>query len=113
MAEPKARPNEKEQAAKAAPRTERKVQPKADSRPVRRDTNKGSSSMLMRFRNSRIGRFIYEAYYELRYKVTWPTFVQARNMTLIVIALSVAVGLILGLADYGLYNLFLLISGSK
>ena len=68
---------------------------------------------LTRFRNSRIGRFVFESYYELRHKVTWPTFEEARNMTLIVIVLSGIIGAALALVDFGLYHLFILISGGK
>ncbi len=68
---------------------------------------------LTRFRNSRIGRFVFEAYYELRHKVTWPTFEEARNMTIIVIVLSAIIGGAIALLDYGLYYLFILISGGK
>ena len=115
MAEPKTRTNEKGPTVKATPREERKEQPKKEqtmqeSRSVRRDT-KGSSNMVQRLRNGRVGRFVSEAYYELRHKVTWPTFQEARNMTVVVIVISVVIGAILGLVDYGLYSLFLLISG--
>jgi preprotein translocase SecE subunit len=55
-------------------------------------------------------RFVREAYHELRYKVTWPTFQEARNMTLVVIALSAAIGILLGVVDLGLFKLFQLIS---
>jgi preprotein translocase SecE subunit len=79
---------------------------------VRRDA-KESNSLTKRFRNNRIGRFLYEAYYELRYKVTWPTFREARNMTAVVIALSAVIGLLLAAADYGLHRLFLLIIGAQ
>jgi len=89
------------------PKKERTVQ---ESR-ARRDTRE--PSWLLRLRNSRVGRFVFEAYYELRHKVTWPTFEEARNMTLIVIALSVVIGLALFAVDSGLYNLFVLISGGK
>ena len=41
---------------------------------------------------TRIRRFIAEAVSELR-KVSWPTFVQTRNLTVLVFAVSVAVGL--------------------
>jgi preprotein translocase subunit SecE len=107
MAEPRSRTtSEKAPIIKAAPREERKEQPKQ----VRRDT-KSSPGMIQRLRNRRVGRFITEAYYELRHKVTWPTFEEARNMTIVVIIISVVIGAILGLVDYGLYNLFLYISG--
>ena len=113
MAEPiSPQASEKTPVVKAAPRVERKEQPKQKqtSKQTRRDV-KGSSSILLRLRNGRVGRFITEAYYELRHKVTWPTFEEARNMTIAVILISAAVGAVLGLVDYGLYYLFLYISG--
>jgi len=64
---------------------------------------------LSRWRNNAVGRFIYEAYYELRYKVTWPTLKEARNMTFVVLALSAVVGGIIALSDYGLHELFIFI----
>jgi preprotein translocase SecE subunit len=48
-----------------------------------------------------ITRFIAESYLELR-KVTWPTTQQAWTMTLIVIAMSATVAIILAAADLGL-----------
>jgi preprotein translocase SecE subunit len=48
-----------------------------------------------------ITRFIIESYLELR-KVTWPTPQDAWNMTLVVIAMSAFVALLLGAADLGL-----------
>jgi preprotein translocase SecE subunit len=104
---------EKEQPAKsvkAAPREERKAQPKQESKPVRRET-KSSPTLAARIRSTRLGRFILDAYYELRHKVTWPTWQEARNMTIVVIILSAIVGAILAGVDYGLYHLFTFISG--
>jgi preprotein translocase SecE subunit len=103
----KARASEKElKSVKASARDERQ------SKPVRRDTKPAVAPKKSGgFRNSRFVRFIREAYRELRYKVTWPTFPEARNMTLIVIALSTAIGLLLGLVDTGLFQLFRLITG--
>jgi preprotein translocase subunit SecE len=46
-------------------------------------------------------RFMAESYLELR-KVTWPTPREAWNMTLVVIAMSAVVAVILGVADAGL-----------
>ena len=92
---------------RSEPKKERVVQ---ESR-ARRDTKE--PTWLVRFRNSRVGRFVFDAYYELRHKVTWPTFEEARNMTVIVIVLSGIIGAALSLLDYGLYHLFLLISGGK
>lgn len=85
---------------------ERKVQ---ESKPVRRETKK--PSLLMRMRGNRLARFILDSYYELRHKVTWPTFIEARNMTVIVVLLSAAVGAVLAAVDYGLFALFKLLSG--
>ena len=106
--EPKARVREKEsKSAKAAPREERQ------SRPVRRETKSASAQSKKSggFRNWALVRFARESYHELRYKVTWPTFPEARNMTLVVIALSTVVGLVLGLVDAGLFQLFRLVTG--
>lgn len=48
-----------------------------------------------------VTRFIVEAIIELR-KVTWPQPADAWNMTLIVIAMSAFVAILLGAADFGL-----------
>ncbi|SRR5579884_862331 len=55
--------------------------------------------------------FFREAAAELR-KVHWPTWEQARNLTLLVIAISIAVGMILGGIDYLFAKLFQLILGT-
>jgi len=110
----KARSSEKEQPVKSSKpvvRDDRKEQvTKQENRPVRREA-KGPSSWETRLRTSRFGRFVLDAYYELRHKVTWPTFEEARNMTFVVIVLSVVIGGLLSLADAGLQQLFYLISG--
>ncbi len=110
----KARGSEKEQpikSSKPVARDDRKEQvTKPENRSVRREA-KGPSSWETRFRTSRFGRFVLDAYYELRHKVTWPTFEEARNMTFVVIVLSAVIGGILSLADAGLQQLFILISG--
>jgi preprotein translocase SecE subunit len=94
---------------------ERKVQEKKqESKAVRRDnkgssTAKGPSKWQIRLRSNRYVRFILDAYYELRHKVTWPTFHEARNMTFVVLLLSAAIGIFLGVIDYGLQNLYILL----
>ncbi len=80
-----------------------------ESKPVRRETKK--PSLLMRMRGNRLARFVLDSYYELRHKVTWPTFIEARNMTVIVVLLSAAVGAVLAAVDYGLFALFKLLAG--
>ena len=108
-AEVQARSDVKEQSktvkATARAKDERKV---LQNKPARRDNK--ASARWMRWRNNRYVRFVLEAYYELRHKVTWPSFQEARNMTIAVILLSAAVGFVLWVADLGLYNLFLLLS---
>ena len=49
-------------------------------------------------------RYIYESYIELR-KVTWPTRQQTWQLTLVVIAMSAFVAVLLGLFDLGLTKL--------
>jgi len=96
--------------AVAREREERKVQ---ESKPVRRESksqSKGPSDWQIRLRGNRYIRFILDAYYELRYKVTWPSFSEARTMTIVVILLSLAVGALLWIADLGLLQLFVLLS---
>lgn len=111
MAEPSPRTaSEKTPPVKADARVERKEQPKQENKQAKRNT-KGSPGVIQNLRNGRVGRFITEAYYELRHKVTWPTFEEARNMTIAVILISAVVGGVLGLVDFGLYHLFLYISG--
>ena len=51
-----------------------------------------------------ITRFIAESYIELR-KVTWPTWREAWNWTLVVIAMSAVIALILAASDLGLSRL--------
>lgn len=49
--------------------------------------------------------FFQEAIAELR-KVNWPTREQARNLTMLVIAVSLAVGMILGAMDFIFEQIF-------
>jgi preprotein translocase SecE subunit len=115
MVEPKARSDEKEQSKQvktiARERDGRKAQ---ESKPMRRESksqsqSKGPPSWQVRLRSNRYFQFVLDAYYELRHKVTWPSFNEARNMTIAVILLSLAVGLVLFVADYGLQNLYTLL----
>jgi preprotein translocase subunit SecE len=55
-------------------------------------------------------RFFREAWAELR-KVHWPTRIQVRNLTGLVIAISLAVGIILGAMDYVFARAFEFIVG--
>jgi preprotein translocase subunit SecE len=76
----------------------------------RREAKSSAPTLQSNLRKNRIIRYILESYYELRHKVTWPTFEEARNMTIAVIALSVVIGIILGIADFGLLHLYQLIA---
>jgi preprotein translocase SecE subunit len=94
----------------ASARQERKVQ---ESKPAKRENKpapNAAPAWQARLRKNRSIAFLIDAYNELRHKVTWPTFVEARNLTIVVVLLSAAVGLILGAVDYGLYQLFLLLA---
>ncbi len=79
---------------------------------TRRDA-KAEPSTFTRLRNSKTGRFIYDAYYELRYKVNWPTFEEARTMAILVVIISAVLGLLIFGVDTGLNRLFLLITTGK
>jgi preprotein translocase SecE subunit len=87
--------------------------------PVKQDTKNAARretkapSTFTRLRNSKAGRFIYDAYYELRYKVTWPTFEEAKNMAFLVVIISAVLGLLIAGTDFGLYRLFTLITTGK
>ncbi len=48
---------------------------------------------------SRLQRFIQATWQELQ-KVTWPTPQQARNLTVVVLAVSAAVGVYIAVFDY-------------
>jgi len=115
-ADQKARDGEQEQVksakAVARARDERKrSENKTVTRPreTSRRENKAPSAFLVSLRSNRIARFLLESYYELRYKVTWPTLEEARNMTIIVILLSAVISAILGLADLVLSQLYIII----
>jgi preprotein translocase SecE subunit len=105
VTEPKVRESRSAKAV-ASQREERRAR---ESRAVRRDSRR--PSFWTRLRSNRLVNFFFEAYRELRYKVTWPTFEEARNMTIAVIVLSGVVAAVLALADLGLFRLFQLISG--
>ena len=49
---------------------------------------------------ARIRKYIEESYSELK-KVTWPTREQVRNLTVLVFAISAAVGIFIAAVDFG------------
>lgn len=100
-----------DKAVKASARDERREPAKSSSKVAARRETK--PSIFARVRKTKVGRFIYDSYYELRYKVTWPTFLEARNMTIAVVILCAVLGAILSLVDFGLYRLVVLIIGGK
>ena len=55
-------------------------------------------------------RYFNETTGELR-KVSWPTWMEARQLTILVIIVMVAMGLFLGLVDYGANRLLNLALG--
>jgi len=61
-------------------------------------------------RSNSVQSFFRETAGELR-KVSWPTWPEARQLTLLVLAVMVAMGLILGITDAGARALLNLILG--
>jgi preprotein translocase subunit SecE len=59
-----------------------------------------------------IQRYFNETSGELR-KVSWPTWPEARQLTILVIIVMVVIGIFLGLVDLGANNLLNLILGIK
>ncbi len=55
-------------------------------------------------KQSAIRRYFNETAGELR-KVSWPTWPEARQLTILVIIVMVVIGLFLGLVDYGANSL--------
>ena len=60
-------------------------------------------------RHNPISQFVRESRIELR-KVVWPTRQEATRLSLVVVAVSVGVGLILGGFDFGIAQLFSLVA---
>ena len=58
----------------------------------------------------RLRRFIDESWSELK-KVTWPTRPQVRNLTILVLAVSLAVGLYITVFDFIFTEAIRLLSG--
>ncbi len=82
--------------------------PASPTTPVRRPFVRPLARPELGQRGRGIGRFIGEVRNELR-KVVWPTRREAFNLTVLVIAVSAAVGVLLGLVDYAFAELFRLI----
>ncbi len=61
-------------------------------------------------KQSGIRRYFNETAGELR-KVSWPTWPEARQLTILVILVMVVIGLFLGLVDYGANRLLNLALG--
>ena len=59
-----------------------------------------------------IQRYINETSGELR-KVSWPTWSEARQLTILVVIVMVVIGIFLGLVDLGANNLLNLILGIR
>ena len=83
-----------------------------DNPPAKGETKQPSGPWKW-LRNNRAVAFLLESYCELRYKMIWPTFQEARAMTIIVISFSAAVSAFLTLEDTGLFKLFQLITSGK
>jgi preprotein translocase subunit SecE len=101
--------------AGGAPPGARVVQPsvnRAAAARMREAMTPSARPARVRLMPERLGAdFLREAWSELG-KVHWPTREQARNLTALVIAVSIAVGLVLGAIDYILAKIFQFILGT-
>lgn len=68
-----------------------------------------TQSLRQTIRRAQATRFVRSAYQELR-KAQWPTPEQTMRLTALVLAISVLMAIILGLADLGFDRLFSLIT---
>ena len=64
-----------------------------------------ASRIVSTERTSGVRKFVRETMAEIK-KVNWPDRDTTRNLTLVVVAVSVALGLLLGGLDYVLYQIF-------
>src|SRR5437867_2643106 len=98
--------------AGGAPEGARVVQPavnRAAAARMREAMTPSARPSRVRLMPERLGSdFVREAWSELR-KVHWPTPEQARNLTALVVGVSIAVGIVLGGVDYILAKIFQLI----
>jgi|tagenome__1003787_1003787.scaffolds.fasta_scaffold20140198_2 preprotein translocase SecE subunit len=101
--------------AGGAPEGARVVQPsvnRASAARMREAMTPSARPTQVRLVPERMGMdFLRESWSELR-KVHWPTPEQARNLTGLVIAVSIFVGLVLGAVDFILAKIFQFILGS-
>jgi preprotein translocase SecE subunit len=68
-----------------------------------------TQSLRQTIRRAQATRFVRSAYQELR-KAQWPTPEQTMRLTALVLAISVLMAIVLGLADLGFDRLFSLIT---
>jgi preprotein translocase SecE subunit len=110
MVEPKAKGVERDKELSKPSKAAAREREERKEKSTRRETKSSSPTLMSNLRKNAITRFFLDAYQELRFKVTWPTFEEARNMTIAVLALSAVIGAILGIADFGLLHLYQLIT---
>ena len=94
------------------PSAQERSQARTDAKAAARKTaEKGertggiASRVISTERTSGVRKFVRETMAEIK-KVNWPDRETTRNLTLVVIAVSVALGLLLGGLDYVLYQIF-------
>lgn len=63
------------------------------------------SEVLKKAQDNALVRYLRETWYELK-KVSWPTRREALNLTLIVIAVTLFLSIVLGLMDWVFASLF-------
>jgi preprotein translocase subunit SecE len=84
-----------------------------DERPARSRQRMNTRSRALADRTGRpnaIQRYFNETSGELR-KVSWPTWPEARQLTILVVIVMIVVGVFLGIVDYGANGLLNLLLG--
>jgi preprotein translocase subunit SecE len=94
------------------PTAQERSQARAESKAAARKNSEQSertggiaSRVISTERTSGVRKFVRETMAEIK-KVNWPDRETTRNLTLVVVAVSVALGLILGGLDYVLFQIF-------
>ena len=108
VAEPQVRRASVAKPLTAQERSQARTEAKANAR-KNADKSERSGGIASRIvsteRTSGVRKFVRETMSEIK-KVNWPDRDTTRNLTLVVVAVSVALGLLLGGLDYVLYQIF-------
>jgi preprotein translocase subunit SecE len=81
------------------------TKPSPSGKPAQSPKSQEKEKSVLTQRRERVAQLVRDTRSELR-KVTWPDRDTTRNLTLLVIGVSVILGLLLGGIDFGLLKLF-------